>query len=418
MPFNGSNTFSILNTFVPGTTILSSAVNANFSDIATGLSDCVTRDAQGPVTGNLVFSATGFLGIPSGSTAQRPSAPGQGYFRFNSTTVGPEIYDGTTWDSMAATIVQPQGYLTLTNIASGGPITFQDVTAATSVYYSPFVGQVCPVYNGSIFVNQPFSEQTLTLVSQHLSSTIYDVFGFLNSGSFAIGTGPAWTNSGIATGARGTGAGTTQLQRLNGLLTNQNQITLRNGSTTFTVSANQATYLGSIYINAVAGQISCHVSYGQARKWGVWNCYNRQPIFLQEGDPATSWSYTTVGYRQANNSSNNYLDAFTGLSEETYDIEYEIFNSVTLGAGTATQPIAAIGFNSVTPFGVLGIYKNSTDSGNTSNVTSASNLFAKYLGAPNLGLNRVYPIENGNGSNASVYFGTSSAMMLTTKYRG
>ncbi len=37
MPFNGSGVFSIVNTFVPGTTIFSSAVNANFSDIATGL---------------------------------------------------------------------------------------------------------------------------------------------------------------------------------------------------------------------------------------------------------------------------------------------------------------------------------------------------------------------------------------------
>ncbi len=37
MPFNGSGVFTIINTFVPGTTIFSSAVNANFSDIATGL---------------------------------------------------------------------------------------------------------------------------------------------------------------------------------------------------------------------------------------------------------------------------------------------------------------------------------------------------------------------------------------------
>lgn len=46
MPFNGSGTFTIVNTFVPSTTILSSAVNANFTDIATGLSDCLTRDNQ------------------------------------------------------------------------------------------------------------------------------------------------------------------------------------------------------------------------------------------------------------------------------------------------------------------------------------------------------------------------------------
>lgn len=50
MPFNGSGVFSILNTFIPNTTILSSAVNANFTDIASGLSNCLTRDGQAGMT--------------------------------------------------------------------------------------------------------------------------------------------------------------------------------------------------------------------------------------------------------------------------------------------------------------------------------------------------------------------------------
>jgi hypothetical protein len=39
-----------VNVFVPNTTILSAAVNQNFSDIATGLSDCLTRDGQAGMT--------------------------------------------------------------------------------------------------------------------------------------------------------------------------------------------------------------------------------------------------------------------------------------------------------------------------------------------------------------------------------
>lgn len=50
MPFNGSGSFSIVNTFIPNTTILSAAVNANFTDIATGLSDVLTRDGQAGMT--------------------------------------------------------------------------------------------------------------------------------------------------------------------------------------------------------------------------------------------------------------------------------------------------------------------------------------------------------------------------------
>jgi hypothetical protein len=71
MPFNGSGTFTIVNTFVPNTTILSSAVNQNFTDIATGLSDCLTRDNQAGMTA--IFRAV------SGSV----SAPG---ITFNSDT--------------------------------------------------------------------------------------------------------------------------------------------------------------------------------------------------------------------------------------------------------------------------------------------------------------------------------------------
>lgn len=70
MPFNGSGVFSIVNTFVPNTTILSAAVNQNFSDIATGLSDCLTRDGQAGMTAALAMGNNKITGMadPSVST--------------------------------------------------------------------------------------------------------------------------------------------------------------------------------------------------------------------------------------------------------------------------------------------------------------------------------------------------------------
>jgi hypothetical protein len=53
VPYNGSGSFSIPNSFTPATTILSSRVNANFSDIAAGLSNVLTRDNQAPMTAPL-----------------------------------------------------------------------------------------------------------------------------------------------------------------------------------------------------------------------------------------------------------------------------------------------------------------------------------------------------------------------------
>lgn len=66
MPFNGSGVFALASpAFVAGTTISSSAVNTDFSDIATnGLSKCVTIDGQNIITGQLKFP-TGSAAAPS-----------------------------------------------------------------------------------------------------------------------------------------------------------------------------------------------------------------------------------------------------------------------------------------------------------------------------------------------------------------
>ncbi len=44
------------------------------------------------VTGNILMSGTGYLDVPSGTTAQRPAVPNTGMFRYNSTTGAFEVY--------------------------------------------------------------------------------------------------------------------------------------------------------------------------------------------------------------------------------------------------------------------------------------------------------------------------------------
>jgi hypothetical protein len=431
VPFNGSNTFTVVNVFVPGTTILSSAVNTNFTDIATGLSDCVTRDAQGAVTGNLLFSSTAFLGLPSGTTAQRPVSASAGYFRFNSTIVTPEFFDGTNWDALASTIIQPQGYLTLTNLAGGGPIISADVIAATSVYYSPYIGQLCPIYNGTNFVNQIFTEQTLTLAAQHTANTIFDVFAFLNSGVFTIATGPAWTISTAGSGARGTGAGTTQLQRLNGIWTNQQSLTARNGSTTYTIAVNQGTYLGSFYTDGTAGQVTCHRAFGQNRKFGVWNANNRVPILLSAGDPTATWTYQTALNRASNNtpaayasntfnvggSAANGINVLCGLAEEEVDVNFTQLLTIAASSAIGTS-VVFIGVNSVTvASGLNGQFSLNNPAVSTTDSTMTT---ASYQAPPSLGLNIYTSIERVPSAAAAsnTFNGTSSLMLLKAVYRG
>jgi hypothetical protein len=60
MARDGSGNYSIPNTFTPSTTIASAAVNANFSDIATAMTNSLARNSEGPMTAALVLHQNGF----------------------------------------------------------------------------------------------------------------------------------------------------------------------------------------------------------------------------------------------------------------------------------------------------------------------------------------------------------------------
>lgn len=324
------------------------------------------------------------------------------------------------WTAVNATAASvntptPQGYLTP---VSAQPVITGDATAVSSIFYTPYLGNLVSVYNGTAFATTVFSELTLTLTGSHAASTIYDVFVFNNSGVLTLATGPAWTNSAAGAGTRGTGAGTSQLSRLNGLLVNTVQMTGRNGATTFTITASQGTYLGSILITATPGTVTCHRTYGQARTWGVWNTYNRVPTYLKCGDPTASWTLGTSGFRLANNSASNVITIFTGLAEEYFDLSY---NNT---CGSSAADITA-GNNCIASVGV-GV--NATVSGKNGNVSFSNqsaatplgitgNAKAEYLMPPALGVNLIGAYEANGGGVTNSYSGTEAAMLLSAKYR-
>ena len=81
------------------------------------------------------------------------------------------------------------------------------------------------------------------------------------SGAVTLGTGPAWNTTTPGSSARGTGAGTTELQRQNGLWANKNVITLRNGATTYSTSPpiNGCISARFTLTTRRSGQLSCVV---------------------------------------------------------------------------------------------------------------------------------------------------------------
>ena len=134
MSRNGTGTYSLPagNPVVTGTSISSTWANTTLSDIASALTGSVAADGQTPMTGQLdmnsqkiinlaagtvagnaieyaqfiaafvnpVFTGTGFMLIPKGTTAERPVSPVNGEIRYNTTTSQFEGYQGGEWGQL------------------------------------------------------------------------------------------------------------------------------------------------------------------------------------------------------------------------------------------------------------------------------------------------------------------------------
>lgn len=346
--------------------------------------------------------------------------------------------------STSLPVPAPQGYLTLTN--NTNPILTADAIAATTIYYSPLIGLWNPIHNGTSLVPYALSGQlSLTLTASQSANGIYDIFLAYNGNNPVIGTGPSWTagaGGSVTPGAcaRGTGAGGTALTRLQGVNVNAASMSLiyniGAGNVTITVGANQGVYLGSIYIDATAGQVTCHRSYGQNRKWGVWNEFNRTSLFLKGGDPASTWAYSTNTVRASNAvplsySANNYnvgsgttvngLVVFSGLSEEIVHTKFKqkvgSSSSSSIERGTI-----GIGLNSTTAQTGTGASVGSTTINSSFANAIEATVEAQYdllpsatsLGVNNIQATETAPITGGTSS----FFGTEPNMVLSAAWRG
>jgi hypothetical protein len=182
-----------------------------------------------------------------------------------------------------AQVYIPGGRLTL---VSNTPVMAADASGPT-VYYTAYVGSNVPLAIGTTLQNSGFASQlTLNLnPSLHKAGDIYDIFIVNNSGSLTLCTGPAWK---FPPTKRGTGPGTTQLVRLNGLSVNARRITCLNGSISLFVAAKFGFYLGSVYMTA-NGQTSMRLkpaatAGGTDNVLGLWNAYNRVRVTAYSRD--------------------------------------------------------------------------------------------------------------------------------------
>lgn len=260
------------------------------------------------------------------------------------------------------------GRLTLT---SGLPVTTSDVTAATSVYFTPYLSGYISLYNStqSAWVTLPFSEITISVPAT--TSTMYDVFAYISSGAVACET-LAWTND--TTRA-------TALALLNGIYTKSGDSTRR--------------YIGSFRTTTVSGQTEDSVA-----KRYVWNYNNRvlRNMYVQVG--GSSWTYSTASWRQANNSTTNQLDMVIGVSEEQVfaSAQQNVFNSTATYRSTSTGiGVDSTSANSAT----LRMYVPCNNS------VSAEE-FAEYVGYPGAGRHYLAWLEYGGGADTQTWNGSGT----------
>lgn len=342
------------------------------------------------------------------------------------------VWDGvefalvTNVNASAVPVITPQGYLTPCQVSSGSPVTgctagailpTGDVTAATTLYYEPMVGNQIPIYNGNTTVMFTFSEMTLTIPSSRLANTIYDACittttagAYSATGSPTIVFSVAWTTSTAGSGARGTGAGTAQIVQVNGVWTNSVSFNGVNGATTISgIPANTCTVIGTVLVDATNGQVSFTRTYGQSRKWSTFNFYNRQQINLQVGDATSTWSTNAVSYptfRESRGQTTNFAAIVRGLPDEGADISFAQDCS-TSGAGVGCY--IGIGINSTTAAsGQVGLGFN---------IGAQNTTIARHTLTPFIGLNNINALEsqlNGTGT----FFGTNAFMLMLVGIRG
>lgn len=184
---------------------------------------------------------------------------------------------------------------------TGVPVTTTDVTAAATIYYTPYKGNKLTFYDGTKWVKRSFSELTISLAGK-TASTPYDIFAYDSSGTVTTEL-VAWTS---ATARFGSGTYATLLPRQDGAWVK---------STNGTAIDTSRKWLGTVYINGTGGQTDDTFA-----KRYIYNACNRVLRPVRRLETTDSWSWGTSSWQAANNSAANAIDVMVGLAEEGIDL--------------------------------------------------------------------------------------------------
>jgi hypothetical protein len=291
MPFNGSGVFNRIYSWVTdaanGIDVSSSRTDTDTNDIASGLSNCITKDGQQTVTANIPMSGFKITGLGTGTSPSDAAAVQNANF-----------------------LNTVEFRLTLTTAV---PVTTSDVTAATTIYFSPYKGSRIALYDGTNWNMRSSAEISIAVPAS--TSQMYDIFCYDNAGAPTLEL-LAWTND--TTRA-------TALVTQNGVLSKTGALTRR--------------YVGSFRTTTVSGQTA-----DAAITRFLWNYYNRVQRMINQYEATGSWSYTTATWRQARASAANQVDFVIGVAEDVITSQLVAYGSNT---NTGVNIYVGLGYDSV-----------------------------------------------------------------------
>lgn len=284
--------------------------------------------------------------------------------------------------------ITPQGRLTL---VTATPVMTTTQSAKTTILYTPYQGNMVPIYDGTNMVPTAVAEISVATTDTTKSpaaigaSKVNDWFVWDDSGTKRIGHGPDWTND--TTRSAGTA-----LVMVNGILLNNASIT--NGP-----AAQRGTYVGTTRSNG-SSQLDyifgAAASGGTAGFFGVWNAYNRVMTSTTVVDNGTTYTYSSATIRQARASAGNQISFVVGLSEDGAQATTAVQTSTAAVASSFAQ--YGIGFDSTSAFinSPTLVFTNA----------AASNVASPLAGAvvtPTIGFHFFSCNQVGDGTNTSTF---------------
>lgn len=333
---------------------LQDEINAIETALGTSLSNTILKS---------LITAKGGLVVGSASATVGQLAVGTDGYALTADQTQPL---GMKWSAVGTAAQLADGRLTLTTAT---PVTTADVTAATSVFYTPFKGNRLALYDGASWNLFTFGELAVSLAGL-TSDTNYDMFAFEDSGAVVVGLEP-WSNATTRD---------TAISMVDGVYVNTAAMTptvISTSDAPAEIDATLARYLGTIRTTATTGQ--CEDSYLNRF---VWNAYHQTQRTLYVVETGT-WTYSTTAYRPLNNSTANRVNFVQGLNE----------NLLALSAWCSVYTAAAF----------VSIGLDSTDT-SSAKLKGFGNYYipsrAEYLDYPGIGFHFLQVLEYGNASAA------------------